>query len=622
MFFTKPSVTPGSYDRLPIGLHNREGYTMECSSDSDLRLAGFASLRHFLFISFTLVISQQPASGFREEWQVLAIRGDTAQIRDYLGKMHYLQAGDELEGVKVVEVDAARGTVRVRDAKSGREKTLTPTKRRKEIIRPTGAPGVFHAFSLGVPIGLETEVHEIWIERVRLGEILFQLSDAAFFSFVTTPEVRGIPVTVRLSNMTVREFLDVVLPAHGCAWKSLAGDGGIRVGSGGAGAGPADRIWGPQAADRNGLDTVIPLLELHDRPIKELLNLLSRFSGLNFLTTAEVPDVPVTCRMTNVTVREVLDMLLPSYNLNWIRKPGEDLVRVMTSQEYSEEFYCTPEFVSYVFILEYADLQKVSSILLRLKSPEGTMFVLPRVRKIIVTDLVANIETMQNTVEELEASVSSAAAATITDGTRQLDERTRPDPPSYYGPTHPQKYCESTKKPEFLTRVIELNHASMEEVAPLIQAWRRPEGTVGQSSLAKGRIILTDTPERLEKIERIIRELDVPATFRRVFRLRYINAEEAAQQLHGVLSPRADSGIDPIINALTIEDLPVNVEEAATVIADLDRERPVEIFETEYSDGEVIEETEEIEGTEDIEADARVPSSSGESLLNPERAAP
>ena len=53
-----------------------------------------------------------------------------------------------------------------------------------------------------------------------------------------------------------------------------------------------------------------------------------------------------------------------------------------------------------------------------------------------------------------------------------------------------------------MTRVLELKHVSVQDVAPLITAWRRPEGTVGQSSFPPGKIVLTDTVERIEEFAR------------------------------------------------------------------------------------------------------------------------
>lgn len=61
---------------------------------------------------------------FAENWQIIGILGDTVQIRDYLGKMHYVKEGGSLEGVSIVEVDWQNNTVRIRNESDGREKVL------------------------------------------------------------------------------------------------------------------------------------------------------------------------------------------------------------------------------------------------------------------------------------------------------------------------------------------------------------------------------------------------------------------------------------------------------------------------------------------------------------------
>jgi hypothetical protein len=139
------------------------------------------------------------------------------------------------------------------------------------------------------------------------------------------------------------------------------------------------------------------------------------------------------------------------------------------------------------------------------------MFVLPRVRKIIVTDLVANIEEMQRTVEEFDTDGSPSAGNTGRHLSSEPADAKKPGLPSYHDPAETNDQSESNRKPRFVTRVFELKYASVQEIAPLIQKWRRPEGTLGQSRFPPGKIVVTDTPERIDEIARIIRELDVPA---------------------------------------------------------------------------------------------------------------
>jgi hypothetical protein len=62
---------------------------------------------------------------FAENWQLIDVLGNVAQIRDYLGKMHYKRKGEELEGVLIKEVDWENKTIRVQNVADGREKTIS-----------------------------------------------------------------------------------------------------------------------------------------------------------------------------------------------------------------------------------------------------------------------------------------------------------------------------------------------------------------------------------------------------------------------------------------------------------------------------------------------------------------
>jgi len=62
---------------------------------------------------------------FADNWQLIDVLGDVAQIRDYLGKMHYKRKGEELEGVLIKDVDWENKTIRVKNVADGREKTIS-----------------------------------------------------------------------------------------------------------------------------------------------------------------------------------------------------------------------------------------------------------------------------------------------------------------------------------------------------------------------------------------------------------------------------------------------------------------------------------------------------------------
>lgn len=150
---------------------------------------------------------------FADHWQIIDILGNVVQIRDCYGKMHYKPEGESLEGVNIVEVDPESGSILVRNAADGREKRLQLSDAR----RPDAGPRRGSTID-GEIRGLDTRLREISIDQKPLKETLNLLSRATMQNFVTTAAVPDVPVTAKMSNVTVREILDTILGQYGLAW--------------------------------------------------------------------------------------------------------------------------------------------------------------------------------------------------------------------------------------------------------------------------------------------------------------------------------------------------------------------------------------------------------------------
>lgn len=351
-----------------------------------------------LLLRVQTAISDEPASGtdaaaFKDDWQVLAILGDTVQLRDYLGVMHYAKEGQELNGVEIVEVTPLEMTIRVRDPASGREKVISaagtpPMRSERRSERKSGEPtrpGFIHRMASDTSRGLDTKLMEFWVADLPVRQLLKSLSHEAEFDYIFAKEVDELPITARLSGLTVRHILDAVLPAYGCQWESMG--------------------------DR-------PVITITSNPLPDLTNAIRIAPG----PEGERPEAG-----------------------------GEEMAQMKTK----------------IFDLKYVAIEDVGPVLTQLKSPDGTLFIITKQRRIVVTD----------------------------------------------------------------------------------------------------------HPKNLEQMARMVQELDCP-TIRRVFPLKYIDAEEARQQLQPVLSHDATVQVDPIHNTLIIEDLRPNVAEMEAIIGDLDRQRP------------------------------------------------
>jgi hypothetical protein len=115
----------------------------------------------------------------------------------------------------------------------------------------------------------------------------------------------------------------------------------------------------------SGLDTLVPVFEVDDRPLREVLNLLSYFSGLNYIVAEGVPKCQVSAKLTHVTVGQILDIMLPMYGLDWEISEGNGFVRVVRAVRGDFVEVCDPvTFSEPQVLLEYEPLrEKLSQIL-------------------------------------------------------------------------------------------------------------------------------------------------------------------------------------------------------------------------------------------------------------------
>jgi hypothetical protein len=194
--------------------------------------------------------------------------------------------------------------------------------------------------SLPTVEGLDTPVPVFEVDNRPIKEVLNLVARFSKLNFVCSAEVKDLPVTARMRDVTVRGILDAVLPLYGLAYTTRPDQDFVAVMTQ---AEYDEEVRNRSLNDKmeHGthleqqqdtaaipdeliplLDTVIPSLEVSNRPLKEALNLISRFTGLSIVTLGQIPETMVTARFSNVTVREILDDLLPAYGCEW--RPGPD----------------------------------------------------------------------------------------------------------------------------------------------------------------------------------------------------------------------------------------------------------------------------------------------------------
>ena len=171
--------------------------------------------------------------------------------------------------------------------------------------------------------GLDTIVPKMSVRNIDIREVLILLSKYSGLNFTTTKEVKGL-VTVELTDMSIRDILDVVLGNNGFRYR-LTPSNIVRVMT-------AAQYDAEESPISKGLDTVISSFSVVDMDLREVLDMLSQRSGRNFTISKEVKGY-VTTAIENKTVREILDKILRNNGYNYIEASG-GVVRVMTQKQF------------------------------------------------------------------------------------------------------------------------------------------------------------------------------------------------------------------------------------------------------------------------------------------------
>ncbi len=279
-----------------------------------------------------------------------------------------------------------------------------------------------------------------------------------------------------------------------------------------------------QAQDGKGLDAVVPTLSVSNIDIREVLILLSGYSGLNFTTSQQVKG-GVTVELSDVTVRDVLDVVLKDNGFNYIETPG-GIIRVMTQKEYLEQTTEAVDVKNRRYMPRYVTVDDIQNAFRPLLSKNGKITVVKPTNTVIVQDVdevLAKIDAMYPLVDVQQ-----------------------------------------------LTRVFRLEYTSADDIQKQLEA--AMEIKRGQIMVDKERniLILTTTPENLEKAAKIIEEFDFKLKME-VFQIQFNDPEKIAKLLKPILSKDGYLEMHEQTSTIIVRDIPSRVDEARELIEKIDR---------------------------------------------------
>ncbi|MCA9410945.1 MAG: hypothetical protein KC944_07025 [Candidatus Omnitrophica bacterium] len=288
-----------------------------------------------------------------------------------------------------------------------------------------------------------------------------------------------------------------------------------------------------------GLDTLVEDLNVQGDNLRELIDLLATFGETNINVVGSVPQTKVNVNLKNKTIKEILSELSVLYDLYIDYQPGNTLIR--PGSEKPEEQL---QVIERDFRLNFSRPSEVEELVSPLLSnrPEAAIQAIDDLKVIRVSDI-------PEAVARIEAFIN------------QIDV--------------PQQ-----------SHVFRVLYADVEEVANIIlERMPDLEETAITVDLANSQLIVRTTLENLNEIQLLIETLDIRKEIR-VFHISFHEVEDVIAVLEDLelLSPEATIAPNEFTGKIIIQDTPERLDRIAEAIKAYDQPRPLVFFEAEILD--------------------------------------
>jgi type IV pilus assembly protein PilQ len=165
-----------------------------------------------------------------------------------------------------------------------------------------------------------------------------------------------------------------------------------------------DVVLGDQGAANS-----IRTLALTKADIKSVLMYLSSYGGVNIVASPSV-DGSVTIRLSDVTWREALDIILQTYNLvgiesdNYIRvvKAADYYLEKSAEEKHNQEQETMKPLTTKIISVKFNVASEMKNAVKGLMSPRGTVDTDTRTNSLILRDLPENLDHAEELIGELD----------------------------------------------------------------------------------------------------------------------------------------------------------------------------------------------------------------------------
>ena len=154
---------------------------------------------------------------------------------------------------------------------------------------------------------------------------------------------------------------------------------------------------------------VIKTISLTNADIRSVLMYLSSYSGVNIVASPSV-EGSVTLRLSNVTWRETLDIIMKTYGL--VSVESKNYIRVVKAEDYYAEKAAEEKHLqdsetmlpltTHIVTIRYNVAQELQTAVEGLLSPRGSVGVDKRTNSLVIRDLPENIARVDELIKVLD----------------------------------------------------------------------------------------------------------------------------------------------------------------------------------------------------------------------------
>ncbi|HOQ90220.1 MAG TPA: secretin N-terminal domain-containing protein, partial [Candidatus Hydrogenedentes bacterium] len=274
-------------------------------------------------------------------------------------------------------------------------------------------------------------------------------------------------------------------------------------------------------------------------PVGEFLSTISMATGWNIMVSPELQEVELKFWLNETRPREALKVL-QFYKIFYEFDRDTRFLRVMSEEDYLKRSFGKrkPE----EFKVRHVDPALAEQMLTSMLSSNGWLLSDQRTGTLYVWDAEDNLKVMREVFEKLDVP---------------LEQR------------------------EFTIR-----YADLPDIETVLSSMASQNGNL-LSDARTGQIIVWDTPAVLEQMAMVVDRLDRPVETR-TFELRHVNVEDIIESLESIITERGMIQSDPRYNTIMVSDLPQRLEKVAEVVAMLDRELESRTWTIRYADLDFI----------------------------------